>query len=246
MSKFSKRLKLWINGPEAEFHNPAYLRITARRLEHLVSLGLPLRNRTVLEVGAGVGDHTHFYLDRGCRMTVTEVREDNLQCIRRRYRNASGVRDIRALDVENPVGEWAVHDIVHCYGLLYHLKEPMKALDFMSNTCSELLVLETVLSYGSEAVLNSTEERVACPSQSFHGVGCRPTWAWVFSELKKRFPYVYATRTQPNHPEFPIDWTDESKKTDVLSRGIFVASRVKLDNALLSEEIPRQQRYEGE
>jgi len=42
-----------------DFHSVGYLRHNARRLEHLNSLGLDISGRSVLELGAGIGDHTH-------------------------------------------------------------------------------------------------------------------------------------------------------------------------------------------
>ena len=39
----------------------------------------------MLEVGAGIGDHTSFFLDRGCTVTVTEVQEQNLVVLGSRY-----------------------------------------------------------------------------------------------------------------------------------------------------------------
>src|SRR5688572_10851078 len=63
------------------FHAPSYLRHNARRLEHLATLGLPIAGSTVLEVGAGIGDHTSFYLDRGCTVTTVEAREANCHVI---------------------------------------------------------------------------------------------------------------------------------------------------------------------
>src|SRR5438045_3527021 len=56
------------------FHSWHYLRHTSRRLEHLASLSIPIFNTSVLEAGAGVGDHSHYYLDRGCQITITEAR----------------------------------------------------------------------------------------------------------------------------------------------------------------------------
>ena len=61
-----------------------YIRHNARRLEHLASLGLPLHGKKVLEVGAGIGDHSSFYLDRGCEMLITEARPENLEILRLR------------------------------------------------------------------------------------------------------------------------------------------------------------------
>ena len=64
-------------APETAFRNPAYLRMNARRLEHLAGLGLPIAGRDVLEVGAGIGDLTSFFLDRGCQVTAIEPRAEN-------------------------------------------------------------------------------------------------------------------------------------------------------------------------
>lgn len=57
---------------ERHFHSIFYLRHNARRQEHLATLGLDLGNKSVLEVGAGIGDHTQFFLDRGCKVLCTE------------------------------------------------------------------------------------------------------------------------------------------------------------------------------
>ena len=57
-------------SPETAFGNPADLRMNARRLEHLAGLGLPIAGRDVLEVGAGIGDLTSAFLDRGCQVTA--------------------------------------------------------------------------------------------------------------------------------------------------------------------------------
>ena len=61
---------------ESAFRNFQYLRMNARRLEHLASLGLPIAGREVLEVGAGIGDLTSFFLDRGCSVTAIEPRPE--------------------------------------------------------------------------------------------------------------------------------------------------------------------------
>jgi len=89
-------------APVSEFHSEAYLRHNARRLEHLASLCAPLAGRTVLEVGAGIGDHSHFYLDRGCVVTITEARSENLDVLRERYPGC----DVRYLDLDDPRPSW--------------------------------------------------------------------------------------------------------------------------------------------
>ena len=65
-----------------DFHSNNYLRINQRRLEHLVSLGLPLSGRTVLELGAGIGDLSTFFRDRDNEVTSVEARPENIDCMR--------------------------------------------------------------------------------------------------------------------------------------------------------------------
>ena len=61
----------------ADFRTEHYLWINARRLEHLATLGLPLRGTRVLELGAGIGDLTSFFLDRDCTVLALEGRAEN-------------------------------------------------------------------------------------------------------------------------------------------------------------------------
>jgi SAM-dependent methyltransferase len=223
-----------IGSSPQPFHTWHYLRHNARRLEHLASLGIPVFNKSVLEVGAGIGDHTHYYLDRGCKVTITEPREENLIYLRKRYPEM----DVRELDLERPnsnvEGRW---DVVHCYGLLYHLQNPGPALQFMAKRNGSLLLLETCVSFGSGMKENLTPEDQKMATQAFSGTGCRPTRDWIVEELKKLYEHVYCTKTQPNHDEFPLDWTrPEAHKG--LSRAVFVASRQPLDTPALTKEIP--------
>lgn len=222
-------------APLETFHSFKYLRHNARRLEHLASLQLPLAGKSVLEVGAGAGDHSHFFLDRGCPMLITEAREENLQIIRQRYPQARA----QALDMERPSlpGD-EQFDIVYCYGLLYHLADPARAIEFMAQHCRELLLLETCVSFGDDLQIHLCVEDAAEPSQAVSGNGCRPTRPWIVEQLRRHFPFVYLPRTQPWHEEFPLDW---AKPKAGLVRAVFIGSRQRLDNALLSDTIPATQ-----
>jgi len=188
------------------FHSDAYLRHTSRRLEHLASLGVDVSGKSVLEVGAGIGDLSHYYVDRGCTITITEGRSVNLAFLRERYPDL----DVRSLDVENPVSLDGPFDIVHCYGLLYHVKNPEKVIEFLAGQTRSLLFLETRVSFGDEVSINYTEEKRLHRTEAISGIGCEPTRAWLMNELKKHFDFAYMTVTQPNHDEFPIDWPTRS------------------------------------
>ena len=225
--KFRRR-----RSPEEAFHDPAYVRHNARRLEHLASLQLETAGRTVLEVGAGIGDHTSYYLDRGCPVTITEARQENMAVLSARYPG----RPVLALDVEAPVAvPGSPFEIVHCYGLLYHLSRPDRALEFLASQCSGRLMLETCVSFGSAMDMHPIQEDRLDPSQAQSGVGCRPTRAWIFATLQRLFTHVYVPCTQPDHEQFPIDWTAPSKHLAGLQRAVFVASRGPMNSPLLSQ-----------
>lgn len=219
--------------PLKHFGNENYQRINHRRLEHLASLHLPLENLRVLEVGAGIGDLTSFFLDRNCEVVISEGRQANLTYLRQRYPELPVI----FLDLDNPPEDLGQHfDVVFCYGVLYHLCHPAKALAFLARHCQKMLLLETCVSYGSESQLNPCSEDAAIPTQSLSGSGCRPTRSWVYQNLAQHFEYVYIPRTQPYHREFPCDWTIPPPSPG-LTRAIFIASRQPLENPILTPEL---------
>jgi len=67
-----KLLKYRVSPKGDAFLSYHYQRHNQRRLEHLASLGLDIAGCTVLEVGAGIGDHTSFFLDRGCEVVTSD------------------------------------------------------------------------------------------------------------------------------------------------------------------------------
>jgi SAM-dependent methyltransferase len=236
-----------VQRAQAVFHSLHYLRHNARRQEHLVSLGLDLVGRRVLEVGAGIGDHTTFFLDRNCTVLSIEPRPENCELfaaamqerVRAGYARIGQCRLIRGdvAYIDAKVRE--TFDIVYCYGLLYHVADPEIALAALARRCEDLLLLETCVSFGAHEEIHPVTEKQGDPSQSYYGGACRPTRPWLWSRLKALFPHVYVPRTQPAHEEFPLDWTPPPPPG--LSRAIFVASRRRLANPMLLDHLPVRQ-----
>lgn len=225
------------------FERAKYQRHNARRLEHLASLKLDLNNQSVLELGAGVGDHTTFFLDRGCDVVSVEGRSENVKVYEKNL-NRYGLRcrimlgDLEKVDTL----ECEPAEIVYCYGLLYHIGNPETLLGWMSRHCLSLLLLETHVAFGDHEASNLLEERQSNRASSLSGLGCRPTRPWLLSRLKTFFPYVYLPCTQPRHKQFTLDWTrPRMSATSEISRAVFVASRLPLHSALLLRELPSHQ-----
>lgn len=228
---------------EHAFHNVRFLRINARRQEHLASLGLPIQNKDVLEVGAGIGDLTSYFLDRGCRVTSIEPRSENVVLFRAQYAAANLWRpdQLRVLQGDAyhlaPHGEVAPHAVLFCFGLLYHLDQPLAALQEMAASCNELLILETCVSYTAEETIEYLNEDATDLTNSVSGQGCLPSRRWIYNRLSELFDYVYMPLTQPAHDQFRLDWRRREPPPG-RHRAIFVATRSQLVNSVLFRGVP--------
>ena len=226
-----------IKKPQDCFHREDYLEINARRHEHLDFLGIDFSNKTVFEVGAGIGDHTDNLLKYNPKhIHVTDIREENLQILHNKFRDNPLV-SVSALDMDNPPEKYDMYDTCYCYGLLYHLSNPDKAIEFISKHTKDILLLETCVDYTCDSSINIISEDKEIFSQSYHAKGCRPGRNWIYNNLKKYFRFVYIPLIQPDHEQFPLDWS-QADSPDHLTRSIFIASKKSLKNILYVNKIP--------
>jgi SAM-dependent methyltransferase len=233
--------------PTAVFRMFHYIRHNQRRQEHLATLGLDLAQRRVLELGAGIGDHSTFFLDRGSTVVAVEPRPENVAFFRASIASARYAGEvpltIHAMDVETAAKKLRSErfDVVYCYGLLYHVPDPLPVLEFAREVCTSLLLLETCVSFGTHEAVNNVPEQAGDVTQAVAGMGCRPTRPWIYRRLSELFEYAYMPVTQPWHEEFPLDWTVPPPPAGRLTRAVFVASRAPLENPLLVAHVPDRQ-----
>ncbi len=220
------------------FYSPHYQAHNQARLSHLASLGLPLEGRRVLDVGSGPGDHTGFYLDRGCSVFAVDARPECLRAVQDRY---PGIETAQIdLNTPNALTSLGSFEVVHCYGLLYHLEDPKSGIASMASVCSHLLLLESCVAARRSDEVVPAQEMAEDFTQALRGLGCRPARQWLFETLREYFPFVYQTRTQPNHPEFPLDWSSVTDEQGLI-RIVLACSREPLQMPLLSPCLLEQQ-----
>jgi sulfatase maturation enzyme AslB (radical SAM superfamily)/SAM-dependent methyltransferase len=222
------------------FDSEVAVGINRARLDHLASLGLDLTNRTVLEVGAGVGQLTGFFERLGCEVMSTEARPENVAEALRRFPHRAGKVEVADLSEVGSHARFGGFDIVFCYGTLYHLSDPALCLAELAPRCREVLLLETCVSSVDNGQINPMSEPAATRNNSCHGSGCRPGRDWIMQELKKHFPHVYVSALQPDFPDFQLNWPCP-EQAGGLVRAVFVASRNPITLPTLTPHLPVMQ-----
>jgi 2-polyprenyl-3-methyl-5-hydroxy-6-metoxy-1,4-benzoquinol methylase len=213
-------------GGTETFDTPEALKLNQARLAHLQSLGLTLSNRSVLDVGCGVGHLAQFFVKQNCRVVCLDGRSENVDSLRTRYPGL----EAHVANVETDLSRFGRFDIVLCYGLLYHLENPLAALRNIAAVCDDLLLLETIVCDHDQPILLLDDETKTY-SQALRGVGSRPSPRFVVTALDRvGFPLIYKPRVPPDHPDFRYEWRNnlEWKRDGNLLRKVFVASKREL------------------
>jgi SAM-dependent methyltransferase len=214
------------------FDTDAALGINRARLEWLRGVDLVKPGCRVLDVGAGVGHFLSYYLDRGCTVVALDGRPENIAELKVRFPAVEAhVADAQRLETRS-LGQF---DIIHCFGLLYHLESPISALRSFRETCTGILILETMVCDASRPVSVLADETKAA-SQALDGLGCRPSPAFVALALNRvGFRYVYGAAPPPRHEDFQFEWQDnlETFRNGRPLRCVFVASDDPLDHPRL-------------
>lgn len=203
------------------FNSTDYKNIDTARFEHLAGLEIPLKGKTILELGAGIGNHTENLKTYSPKKIISvEGREENYAYLQQRFvKHKSILPILHNLELGLPdLAEYKI-DVVYNYGLLYHLPNPEKLIKQLGKLKHETMVLETCVSTIGE--LNPTLEPASNVSQAINGIGCRPNLSYLIELLKKEYSFVEVCNTQPNHPQFslePVVSPDQLKRVVILCK----------------------------
>lgn len=238
MKKLLKKYKAETKTIENTFQADYYQLHNVARLKHLEELNFDFQNKTVLEIGAGVGDHTYYLLIKGANVTSTDARPELVKQIKNRFAVESFVLDVEK-DIDK-IKALSKFDIIYCYGLLYHISNPAEFIAALKGK-TDLLLLETCVSNDfRKDDPYIVDENALDPTQATSGKGCRPTRRWLANEMQKSFNHVYFPLSQPQHEQFAIDWSEEFEDRVQVKRAIFIASNNELNNSKLTKELPKK------
>ncbi len=220
------------HGGVEVFDAPNAIAINEARMANLESLGLALAGKRVLDVGAGVGHLANRLQQMGCQVVCVEGREGNIAAMRERYPHLEG----HVADVEkDSLSRFGRFEVVFAYGLLYHLENPLLAMQNMASVCDELLLLETIIC-DHELPVVRIEDESKDANQALTGLACRPSPHYVVLALSRSgFEHVYTPVVPPAHEDFRFEWKNnlDCTRDGHNLRCVFVASRQPLKNPQL-------------
>ncbi len=133
------------------------------------------------------------------------------------------------------LARFGTFDVVFCYGLLYHLENPVAGIRNLAAVTKDLLLLESVVLDHPLPLVRLEDEPRETTNQAVGGIGCRPSPAFITMALNG-FEFVYAPLEPPAYPDFQFSWKGnlESARENHLLRCIFVGTRTPLENPRLA------------
>src|ERR1700693_5675303 len=206
------------------FDQPHYLKhIEARGAligkvvpELKVALGLA----TALDAGCGPGFFAQVLHDCNLEVRGFDAREVNINQARLRYPNLSfETRDIE----DSSVAQLGVFDLVLCFGLLYHLESPLRAIRHLRQLTGKVLLLESMCIPSKQSVVLLREEPKS-DDQSLTDLAFYPSEECIVKMMHRAgFSSIYKTLLLPDHEDFRA--TSESARI----RTVLVASYEPID-----------------
>jgi SAM-dependent methyltransferase len=174
---------------------------------------------SALDVGCGVGDFSKFLADVGFRVVAIDGREENASEARKRYPHITFFTQNAEELSSSALGTF---DLVLCFGLLYHLENPFRAIRQLYAATGKILFIESMCAPNSQPMMELLDEGVA-EDQGLNYVAFYPSESCLVKMLYRTgFPFVYRFENLPRD----ILYTETIWQKRM--RTLLVASRMEL------------------
>ena len=127
--------KQWSIYQRTQFDSATKTNLSKSRLEFILGFNVgKLKNKNILEVGAGAGRFTEILTKTNCNLFTVDSSNSIFVNFDSNFKknNKKKVFFIQA-DIENLPFKSNIFDYVFCYGVIQHTKDPKKILDILIN-----------------------------------------------------------------------------------------------------------------
>jgi len=155
--------------------------------------------RTAIDVACGAGYFSALLKSAGLDVTGVDARQNNIEDCQRREPDIRFQRfDAEDVAIRN-LGKF---DLVFCFGLLYHLENPLLAIRHLHALTGTLLLVEGVIFPGDQPIMGLVDE-VRSDDQGLNYFAFYPTESCLQKMLfKAGFANVYKFAVMPDHPTY--------------------------------------------
>lgn len=154
---------------------------------------------TALDAGCGIGFFSDILRQRGLSAGGFDAREENIREARRRF---PGIPFERGDIEDRAITRMGKFDLVLCFGLLYHLENPMLAIRHLRALTRKGLLLESMCVPAAQAAMVLREESRAM-DQSLSEIALYPSEACLVKMLYRAgYESVYGMTMLPDHDDF--------------------------------------------
>jgi SAM-dependent methyltransferase len=165
----------------------------------LSELTQPLGLRTAVDIGCGLGYFSNLLRSLGLDVRGVDGRSQNVEEAQHRFPDIP----FRQGDAQDSaLRDLGRFDLVFCFGLLYHLENPLLAIRHLYALTEELLLVESVIFPGDEPIMALVDEGKT-EDQGLNHIAFYPTEPCLVKMFYRAgFSHVYGFNTAPNHPEY--------------------------------------------
>jgi FkbM family methyltransferase len=154
---------------------------------------------TAVDAGCGVGFFTHILQECGLSAGGFDARVENVAEARKRFPQIAFEQG----DLQDPrITQLGKFDLTLCFGLLYHLENPMLAIRHLRGLTGKGLLLESMCLPGDGSGMVLREEP-SQEDQSLREIALYPSEGCLVKMLYRAgFAAVYRAAELPNHDDF--------------------------------------------
>jgi SAM-dependent methyltransferase len=191
--------------------------------------------QTAIDVGCGVGPFSGFLRELGFQVVGVDGRKQNVEEARRRRPEL----EFHCLDVQDrALQELGSFDLVFCFGLLYHLENPLLAFRNFAALAREVMLVEAICVPGNQPYFLLRDEP-SFEDQSLTPLALYPSEsALIKAAYRVGFQFVWQVTSFPEHEDFVE--TPNRKRF----RTIFAASRVPLKSSFFEFSAEPQENFD--